>query len=370
MHRQEGSSVELLTPSQQLKLETEFTPAQIANFKKAFGVFDVNKDGRISTQEIFEVLHTMGNEVSFERQQKIREAVVLVDVDKSGDLDFPEFIQFMKIMDRHNKQEAVEQGQPFSDDEPSEMKYMCLKLSLDGPRDNTRCWRYPWSAINWLMVLAQTVFAIYVTLIAFVDFDWNLSQKPEGKHSLLDHITVYIRMANVINFGLSILMLTDRRKIEILFDVLESKNIKRTYGNLIRYLLLHSFVLNALASGVFIYNINGIKAEPDVIADILELFVPCAAQIVTLYLLMSPFFYFSWHRPIRTTPHILRAIACDLFVFNFLRVFKTLIQMFVLLLVAPVYLVVSIGLLFAKLFRCKNASADRLNTLVAEWRCY
>ena len=61
-------------------IENDFTPQQIANFKQAFGVFDVNKDGKISTNEIFEVLSTMGNEVSTERQKKIKDAVSRVDL--------------------------------------------------------------------------------------------------------------------------------------------------------------------------------------------------------------------------------------------------------------------------------------------------
>jgi len=44
-----------------------------------------------------------GNEVSEDRKRKIHAAVAAVDLDNSKDLDFAEFIQFMKIMDEHNK---------------------------------------------------------------------------------------------------------------------------------------------------------------------------------------------------------------------------------------------------------------------------
>jgi hypothetical protein len=96
-HAKSGSNVELLD------YQNEFTPQQIANFKEAFSVFDVNRDGRISATEIFEVLSSMQNEVTPDRQAKIRAAIIAVDVDGTGDLDFNKFIHFMKIMDEHNK---------------------------------------------------------------------------------------------------------------------------------------------------------------------------------------------------------------------------------------------------------------------------
>mgnify|MGYP000043872724 CR=1 FL=1 len=68
-------------------VESEFTQQQIINFRQAFNVFDVNKDGRISQLEIFETLQTMGNDVSEERRAKITSAMETVDTDGSG--EFP-----------------------------------------------------------------------------------------------------------------------------------------------------------------------------------------------------------------------------------------------------------------------------------------
>ena len=41
-------------------LISQFTQHELANFKAAFDVFDINQDGKISTDEIFQVLGTMG----------------------------------------------------------------------------------------------------------------------------------------------------------------------------------------------------------------------------------------------------------------------------------------------------------------------
>ena len=43
------------------------------------------------------------NEVTPERRTKIKDAVNRVDLDRSEDLDFSEFIQFMRIMEEHNR---------------------------------------------------------------------------------------------------------------------------------------------------------------------------------------------------------------------------------------------------------------------------
>lgn len=110
-----SSRAQLISDSQSAQsvqlAEGDFSQADVNNFTAAFKVFDVNGDGRINTEEILEVLTTMGNDVSIERKQKIRDTVRAVDLDNSGDLNLNEFMLFMKLMKQYNESEQSQNVQ-------------------------------------------------------------------------------------------------------------------------------------------------------------------------------------------------------------------------------------------------------------------
>eukprot|EP01012_Entosiphon_sulcatum_P060611 TRINITY_DN85659_c0_g1_i1.p2 TRINITY_DN85659_c0_g1~~TRINITY_DN85659_c0_g1_i1.p2 ORF type:complete len:165 (-),score=37.06 TRINITY_DN85659_c0_g1_i1:2-496(-) len=68
------------------------TPAQVEDFKEAFALFDQDSDGLISTSELENILRCLGQDPTPEELQRI---AAEVDVDKSGTLDFPEFLRLM-----------------------------------------------------------------------------------------------------------------------------------------------------------------------------------------------------------------------------------------------------------------------------------
>lgn len=67
----------------------ELPPEQIAILKNAFNSFDREKKGYITTETVAEILRLMGQQFN---QQTLDELIEEVDEDKSGQLEFEEFI--------------------------------------------------------------------------------------------------------------------------------------------------------------------------------------------------------------------------------------------------------------------------------------
>ena len=70
----------------------ELSDEQISEFREAFRVFDKNDDGTISASELGTVMRSLGaNPKEFE----LRDMIAEVDADKSGSVDFDEFLSLM-----------------------------------------------------------------------------------------------------------------------------------------------------------------------------------------------------------------------------------------------------------------------------------
>ena len=63
-------------------------------YKEAFDMFDSNKTGHITAEEIYNVMRNMGNELPLE---EIKGMIADLDNDGSGEIDFEEFITFMQM---------------------------------------------------------------------------------------------------------------------------------------------------------------------------------------------------------------------------------------------------------------------------------
>jgi len=71
-------------------IEEDLTPEQIAVLQKAFNSFDSQKIGSISTETVADILRLMGQPFD---KKILEELIDEVDEDKSGRLEFGEFIQ-------------------------------------------------------------------------------------------------------------------------------------------------------------------------------------------------------------------------------------------------------------------------------------
>jgi len=347
----EASQIELLPGN----LETEFTAQQIANFKQAFGVFDVNKDGRISTQEIFEVLQTMGNEVSIERQNKIKAAVVAVDVDRSGDLDFAEFIQFMKIMDEHNKVEAVEKSasvhREVQKQRTQEKYFGCIPLRLKPRPEERTCLGVLWNTLVVLGCCYSLGHAIFIGII--IAFGWNeLYQNPETNTNDRDYpysntyayYILYARYANYANALLVAQIFTHKAKREAIFALLKSKGYTGSWFNLVKYVLRPIFVLNAAISVVFIGGIIGLQPTTDSIQANWVAMVFPAAVIAIAYFDLSPYLYFNTIDQPANFCEFLKILVLDLLLFNWIRLILGLVKNVFAILLLPFVLLLTFAM--------------------------
>ena len=88
---------------------------QIAEFKEAFGLFDKDGDGTITSDELGTVMRSLGqNPTDEELQDMINE----VDADGNGTIDFGEFLSMMakKMKDTDSEEEIKEAFKVFDKD--------------------------------------------------------------------------------------------------------------------------------------------------------------------------------------------------------------------------------------------------------------
>ncbi|XP_047323088.1 calmodulin-like [Impatiens glandulifera] len=65
---------------------------QISEFKEAFGFFDKDGDGSITTKELGTVMRSLGKNPT---EAEIQEMINEVDADRSGTINLPEFLELM-----------------------------------------------------------------------------------------------------------------------------------------------------------------------------------------------------------------------------------------------------------------------------------
>ncbi|XP_076083517.1 neo-calmodulin-like isoform X2 [Mytilus galloprovincialis] len=75
------------------RLPNGFTDKETYDMKQAFGLFDKNNDGKISSDELGRVLRTLGHNYS---NDQVQEMISNVDTNENGYVEFDEFITMMK----------------------------------------------------------------------------------------------------------------------------------------------------------------------------------------------------------------------------------------------------------------------------------
>ena len=93
------------TTTVESKLIDDLTDQQIIEFREAFQAFDKDGNGSISTKELGTVMRSLGQNLS---EAEIKQMIDIVDEDKSGTIDFKEFLNLMaRNMKIVNKEEEL-----------------------------------------------------------------------------------------------------------------------------------------------------------------------------------------------------------------------------------------------------------------------
>jgi hypothetical protein len=72
----------------------ELTEEQIMSFKQAFDLFDTDHSGAIDEDELYQAMKAIGLRTS---KKECRKMIGDQDEDDNGEIDFPEFLEMMKI---------------------------------------------------------------------------------------------------------------------------------------------------------------------------------------------------------------------------------------------------------------------------------
>ncbi len=75
-------------------LSNNLTEEQINVYKEAFQLYDRDKTGLISASELGEVIRASGQNPS---EADVNELLKKRDIDRNGNLDFPEFLGFVIV---------------------------------------------------------------------------------------------------------------------------------------------------------------------------------------------------------------------------------------------------------------------------------
>jgi len=93
----------------------QLSEEQIAEFKEAFETYDKDGSGHITTEELGVVLRSLGQKPS---ARELKEMIDEVDHDKSGTVDFQEFLHLVakKMKDNDTEEELIEAFKSFDKD--------------------------------------------------------------------------------------------------------------------------------------------------------------------------------------------------------------------------------------------------------------
>ncbi|XP_013421070.1 calmodulin-A [Lingula anatina] len=91
----------------------EIREEELAEFKEAFGLFDKDGDGRITSAELGTVMRSLGQNPT---DDDLRDMVNEVDADGNGTIDFDEFIKMMSKSKQSSKEELLQAFRLFDKD--------------------------------------------------------------------------------------------------------------------------------------------------------------------------------------------------------------------------------------------------------------
>jgi len=83
------------------------TKWEVAEFKEAFALFDLNKDGSIEPDELKQVMSSLGQECT---DEEIKDMVDVADELSTGRIDFPSFLKQFQHSANEDPLEMMDEG--------------------------------------------------------------------------------------------------------------------------------------------------------------------------------------------------------------------------------------------------------------------
>lgn len=102
---------------------------QLANLRVAFNMFDLDRDGAITAEELGQVMNNLGQAT---KGKELKAMIMDVDVDRSGNVDFYEFLQMMtQRMDEKTREEDLKDAfRAFDRDGDGQISMRELRLAM------------------------------------------------------------------------------------------------------------------------------------------------------------------------------------------------------------------------------------------------
>ena len=86
---------------------------KLLEYKDVFHLFDIDGNGKIDVQEMKEVMHAIGKDVT---NEEVLHMMEFVDDDGSGEIDFDEFVKLMEQSTNTENAKAIQENKEISRD--------------------------------------------------------------------------------------------------------------------------------------------------------------------------------------------------------------------------------------------------------------
>ena len=110
------------------------TEEQLIEYREAFQKFDKSNKGYIDAKELGEVLRALGQSPS---DEEIKEMTLLVDKDRSGTIDFKEFLGLLVLLmqETDREDELIEAFKSLNDDGNGQLSTHEIRYAISKSKD-------------------------------------------------------------------------------------------------------------------------------------------------------------------------------------------------------------------------------------------
>jgi hypothetical protein len=333
--------------------------AKYVEQKKAFNAFDIDKNGKISSDEIFRFLATLGYNLTEEGKDRIMKFYKEVDTDGSGDLDFCEFEEFLKkcitAKDENEKkaQAAANEQRRHLETDGIWIPYARLfNIKVATNRSS--------AGLLSIVALLPSLYCLFhliaSTITLFLGNNWlGMNPQTEAVNTMYSVVEV-IRWFNFWSLVFTCCNTCGERNYDKATEVLIAVGYKPTPLNVFKYHCRGMFVIDLVANLFLLGGLQNPAASENI-----ETMGIAISQILCVYISLSYFGYFdSVLVPIRFQDQI-KIFFVDMAFFNAVRLVIILVKTALSLVLLPVVILFLLAYCFALCFGGAEKCGDPSN---------